>query len=201
MFTVFYTAFLFLFKFVTKCCPNRSDLVSDGRACLNYIIRTLGARPENVILFGHSIGGAISALLRAEHSPHGPLVLDRTFSTWSAAAHSVFGLMFKSLTGYDNKIPKVIVVGLLNSVFKSRMDVVQAWQAVTGPRLVLYHLDDAIIKYDASSLHHALEANNKALNEGEAIKLGLDEAAGFNNQHNLTLDVHLLFLPRRIRAP
>jgi len=40
---------------------------------------SLAARPEYVILFGHSIGGAVAAQLRADHSPHGPLVVDRTF--------------------------------------------------------------------------------------------------------------------------
>ena len=37
-------------------------------------------------------------------------------------------------------------VGLLSSVFKGSMNTLKAWQAVTGPRLALYHLEDAIIK-------------------------------------------------------
>jgi pimeloyl-ACP methyl ester carboxylesterase len=71
------------------------DLVEDGRACLNYMTTKLGARPEHVLLFGHSIGGAVAAQLRADHSPSGPLVLDRTFSTLGAAGTSVFSSLCK----------------------------------------------------------------------------------------------------------
>ena len=58
-----------------------SSLHSPGRLCLDHLVDTLGALPENVILFGHSIGGAVAAQLRADHSPHGPLVVDRSFSS------------------------------------------------------------------------------------------------------------------------
>ena len=119
------------------------DLVEDGRACLHYITTKLSARPEHVLLFGHSIGGAVAAQLRADHSPNGPLVLDRTFSNLGAAGTSVFGSLCKAIIGTEMKrMPTFVIAGLLSSVFSGSMDVVRAWGEVSGPKLVLYHLED-----------------------------------------------------------
>lgn len=163
------------------------DLVDDGRVCIEYMTSSLAARPEYVILFGHSIGGAVAAQLRADHSPHGPLVVDRTFKDLGSAAHSVFGMLSKAIVGSELPIPKFVVVGLLSSVFKGSMDTLKAWRAVTGPRLALYHLEDAIIKYAGSSIHAALDKTG-SIADNEAVKLGLDGEAGANNHHNLPLE-------------
>eukprot|EP00041_Stephanoeca_diplocostata_P019986 m.438234 g.438234 ORF g.438234 m.438234 type:complete len:514 (+) comp21441_c0_seq3:335-1876(+) len=164
------------------------DLVDDGRICLEFITSSLAARPDYVILFGHSIGGAVAARLRADHSPNGPLVLDRTFSSLGAAAHSIFGNLCLAIIGFELKyVPKFVVVGLLSSVFKGDMDVVRAWYDVTGPRLVLYHLEDAVLNYMKASLHHALDRRG-SIQDSEAVKLGLDGEAGQGNHHNLPIE-------------
>lgn len=164
------------------------DLVEDGRVCLNHITTKLEARPDYVLLFGHSIGGAVAAQLRADHSPEGPMVLDRTFSSLGAAANSVFGMLCTAIVGFEFKrMPTFVVAGLLSSVFNGSMNATRAFRAVSGPRLVLYHLEDAIIKYKASSIHSAL-VNSKAIDDSEAIKLGLDGDGGQGNHHNLPLE-------------
>jgi hypothetical protein len=53
---------------------------------LAYLEEHLSAPPGNVLLLGRSIGGAVAALARASHSPHGPLVSDRSFSSLGDAA-------------------------------------------------------------------------------------------------------------------
>jgi len=173
------------------------DLVEDGRLCLDHLVDTLGAQPEHVILFGHSIGGAVAAQLRAEHSPHGPLVVDRSFSSLATAAKSVFSVLSKSLLGFALKIPTFVIIGLLNSVFKGKMDAVEAWNGIKGSRMVIYHLEDAVISYDPASLHFAL-SEQKAFGMANAdltipgavdsIRLGLDGEAGQGNHHNLPLE-------------
>mmetsp|Transcript_24146 Transcript_24146/g.63002 ORF Transcript_24146/g.63002 Transcript_24146/m.63002 type:complete len:482 (+) Transcript_24146:125-1570(+) len=164
------------------------DLVEDGRVCLNYITTKLKARVDYVLLLGHSIGGAVAAQLRADHSPEGPLLIDRTFSSLHAAAASVFRQLCKAIIGFEIKrIPQFVIAGLLSSVFAGSMDVVTAWRNVTGQRLILYHLEDSIIRYKTASIHAAL-VDRKAVEDSEAIKLGLDGAAGQNNHHNLPLE-------------
>lgn len=73
---------------------------------LDHLVDTLGAQPEHVILFGHSIGGAVAAQLRAEHSPHGPLVVDRSFSSLATAAKSVCVNLHSSIC--NSKITKIL---------------------------------------------------------------------------------------------
>lgn len=130
----------------------------------------------------------MAAQLRADHSPEGPMILDRTFSSLGAAATSVFRALCKAIIGYEMKrMPQFIVAGLLSSVFSGSMNAARAWRQVSGPRLVLYHLEDAIIKYKSSSIHAAL-VDAKTIDDSEAIKLGLDGEAGQNNHHNLPLE-------------
>ncbi len=162
-----------------------SDLVADGTACLEHLMQT-GASPLHVLLFGHSIGGGVAARVRAEHSPAGPLVLDRTFSNLGSAASGIFSALLSQIANKEWNVPRFIVVGLLSSVFKGRLDTVEAWRSITGPRLVMYHLEDSIIKYEKASAH--FELDEKGLIEaGEAIGLGA-AGDGVNNQHNFTMD-------------
>ena len=228
------------------------DLVEDARVCIDHLIITMGAEPEHIILFGHSIGGAVASQLRADHSPSGPLVVDRSFSNLGDAASSVFGmlrahcprllssppplpsllpllvgdvgvggyavlfsswpplccsvcfarcsdspscligaaglrcgwtpaspttatttfrartsapapaptptgLLCKSIIGFELKVPVFCVIGIMNAMFKGRMDAFNAWKKITGPRLVIYHVEDAVIRYEKSSLHYFLE--------------------------------------------
>eukprot|EP00040_Diaphanoeca_grandis_P000034 m.14184 g.14184 ORF g.14184 m.14184 type:complete len:484 (+) comp10036_c0_seq1:364-1815(+) len=163
------------------------DLVEDGRVCLSHITSVLSARPEHVLLFGHSIGGAVAAQLRAEHSPQGPLVVDRSFCNLGAAANSVFGMISKAIIGSEVPIPKFVIVGLLSSVFKGRMDAKAAWLNCTGPRLTLYHTQDLIIKYSSCSLHAALDTAGQ-ISDTEFVKLGLEGEGGGGNHHNLPLE-------------
>ena len=62
------------------------DLIEDCMLMLAYLEEHLSAPPNNVLLLGRSIGGGVAAVARACHSPHGPLVSDRSFSSLGDAA-------------------------------------------------------------------------------------------------------------------
>eukprot|EP00993_Chasmostoma_nieuportense_P000603 NODE_1556_length_1460_cov_17.136534_g1475_i0.p1 GENE.NODE_1556_length_1460_cov_17.136534_g1475_i0~~NODE_1556_length_1460_cov_17.136534_g1475_i0.p1 ORF type:complete len:434 (-),score=95.79 NODE_1556_length_1460_cov_17.136534_g1475_i0:76-1377(-) len=94
--------------------PKRgSDLSSDLRAVMRHVTKLTPS--ENILIYGHSLGGAIGANIRAEH-PRGPFVSDRSFSSLSAAAAhhaagiqgyllaSVFGLCIGSLLFLTNAL-------------------------------------------------------------------------------------------------
>lgn len=129
---------------------SAEDLVQDGISCLNYLTSSLSARPEHVLLFGHSLGGAIAPLVRAESSPAGPIVSERSFCSLGAAAKSVLCSVLHSITGFTIPLPVSLVQGLLNSVFKGHLDVVAAWRATAGPKLIVYTMRDTIIPYKVS---------------------------------------------------
>eukprot|EP00039_Didymoeca_costata_P007240 m.97640 g.97640 ORF g.97640 m.97640 type:complete len:503 (-) comp13606_c0_seq2:40-1548(-) len=169
------------------------DLVEDGAVCVDHLITDMEASPSNIIFFGHSIGGAIAAQLRSHHSPQGPLVVDRSFSTLGTGAKSVFLSMSKALLGFELKLPTCVILGLLSSVFKGSMDAVKAWKYITGPKLILYHLEDEIIKYKVASIHYALERKGMLstvggeLGDVASIRLGL-EGRGGRDYHNMPIE-------------
>ena len=105
---------------------SAEDLVQDGLSCLTYLTSSLSARHEHVLLFGHSLGGAIAPLVRAESPAPGPVVSERSFCSLGAAAKSVLTSVLHSITGLNIPLPVALVQGLLNSVFKGHLDVVAA---------------------------------------------------------------------------
>ncbi len=59
--------------------PAEANLLTDARAAQLWLAKREGARPEDVVLYGRSLGGAVSVGLAAEHAVRG-MVLERTFA-------------------------------------------------------------------------------------------------------------------------
>ena len=59
------------------------DLVIDGLAQIDYLL-SQGVKPENITLYGHSLGGAVAtevaAHMHAQDKPAGRLFVDRSFT-------------------------------------------------------------------------------------------------------------------------
>jgi pimeloyl-ACP methyl ester carboxylesterase len=51
----------------------------DAEAAWNYLIQTRGARPEQVIIFGRSLGASIASWLARKHTPAG-LIIESGFT-------------------------------------------------------------------------------------------------------------------------
>ena len=165
---------------IIKC----SDLVDDGLLCLNYLTTHLGAKHENILFFGRSIGGGVAAVLRARHSPSGPILSDRSFSSIGDAATSVVKLAMTSFLDVKFGLPKFIVQGIGSAIVKFDLDAVTEWPLITGLKLILYHTDDAIINYDIASLHKALETKYGS-GYGESIRL--ETTKQIQDAHNVPL--------------
>eukprot|EP00056_Hartaetosiga_gracilis_P011443 m.173871 g.173871 ORF g.173871 m.173871 type:complete len:239 (+) comp13502_c1_seq48:4875-5591(+) len=159
------------------------DLVEDAIACLQYMEDRLGADPKNILVLGHSIGGAVGAIARACHSPAGPVVCDRSFSSLPAAATGILANIVTTLLKKDDTValPTWLVGGLLASVFKGRLDAVAALKRITGMKVVLYHDDDKIIPYNISSLHKGVVERKDRI-AIESIRLSAISAADSHNQ-------------------
>lgn len=65
--------------------PSESRIYDDIRAAWRYLTETRGIPPQQIVLFGRSLGGAPSAQLATEVTCAG-LVLESTFSSLPAAA-------------------------------------------------------------------------------------------------------------------
>ncbi|MCR9200625.1 MAG: alpha/beta hydrolase [Planctomycetaceae bacterium] len=67
--------------------PTLEGVVADASAARAFLAKTAGVPPERVILWGHSMGGAIAIQLTQELAPQA-LILDSTFSSLrDEAAH------------------------------------------------------------------------------------------------------------------
>jgi pimeloyl-ACP methyl ester carboxylesterase len=61
----------------------------DAEAAWNYLIQTRGARPEQVIIFGRSLGASIASWLARKHTPAG-LIIESGFSSVPAMAKRIY---------------------------------------------------------------------------------------------------------------
>ena len=66
---------------------NESDLYADGDAAVDFVTKQKGIRPEQVVLYGHSLGTTIVADVASRRSV-GAVVLESGFSSASSLADS-----------------------------------------------------------------------------------------------------------------
>lgn len=145
-------------------------MLEDGRAVVASLLST-GVRAENVTFYGHSLGGAVAALLRVQF-PGGPLIIDRSFSSLDAVPLSA---VRKSSLPRCLKAPIVAVLPGVMTLLQWRLNVLDQWDAICRSTvrrdqmssdgtvddqpfrvLVVYHEQDDIIDYEHASLHRAV---------------------------------------------
>ena len=100
----------------------------DAEASWRYLTETKGIAPEEIVIFGRSLGGAVAATLATRTSPAG-LILESVFSSvpdMAAQLYPVFPVRLLSRYQYDVK---------------------KAVQRVTCPVLVIHSRDDEIIPF------------------------------------------------------
>jgi fermentation-respiration switch protein FrsA (DUF1100 family) len=70
--------------------PSESGLAIDARAAWDFATQELHVSPQNIVLFGESLGGGVAVTLAAENckagTPPGGLILRSTFSSMVDAA-------------------------------------------------------------------------------------------------------------------
>jgi pimeloyl-ACP methyl ester carboxylesterase len=65
--------------------PDESGCIADGRAAQRWLAERMGIRPDQVVLIGRSLGGAVAVALAAEQGA-AALILECTFPSLCAAA-------------------------------------------------------------------------------------------------------------------
>lgn len=173
---------LFNFRGVGLSFPaptTQEDLVTDARTVMKYLLGS-GVHPHNILLYGHSLGGCVATLLRAEY-PGGPLVHDRSFVS-----------LDKVVLGWVRTTPsavKWVVRTMLPAVMRAlgwQMDVRKSWEKVKGNAIVLYHKRDQIINFD----HASLEQHLATLPEDESNCTIRLELTGVVDPHNEWITQH-----------
>ncbi|MBU1218335.1 alpha/beta hydrolase [Myxococcota bacterium] len=73
----------------SKGKPTEKGTYLDALAAYNWLTKTKKIRPESIIIYGRSLGGAVAAQL-ATQVPAGGLILDSTFTSLNDVASRVF---------------------------------------------------------------------------------------------------------------
>lgn len=145
-------------------------LLRDAEAVLTKFVAApletggLGVPNNRIILWGHSIGGAVAAHLAGQPSAKGVrLVADRSFS-------SLAGFVSDGLLGR----PSPALESLLELITGWRFGVSVAWSHVGGKRVILEHDDDDVIPLDLFPASHIFGPGSSSVDKNRAV-VGLGE--------------------------
>ena len=108
--------------------PGEQGLYSDADAAWRYLTEVKDFEPENVIIFGRSLGGAVAAKLAADVEARG-LIMESTLSSAREFAREVFKILSRLV------------------VIRYDFNTVDYVQRVHYPVLVLHSPDDEIMPY------------------------------------------------------
>ncbi|AYU83084.1 hypothetical protein, conserved [Leishmania donovani] len=145
--------------FSTGYLSQLGELVEDVAAVARAYIEKERIDENNLLFFGHSIGGGTAAQVVAECYPHASLVLDRTFSSMSDAA-----VAFSYLT------PKV--TRKVFPWFVGDLHTLAGWDNIRHNRkLVLYSKQDEVIKFDISSIARLPQFQKDGADADKAVEL------------------------------
>jgi hypothetical protein len=135
--------------------PSEAGLYRDASAAWQYLTATRGFAPEDILIFGRSLGGAVAAHL-ASQVPAGGVILESTFSSVRDFAR--------------RELPLLSALVALRYHFDS----VSAMAHVRAPVLVLHSRDDEIIPFElALRLYEAVSAPKRF------VELRGDHNSGF----------------------
>lgn len=106
--------------------PSEPGLYRDAEAAWRYVVETRATRPESVVLFGESLGGAVAIDLAARHTP-GALVVQSTFT---------------SLVDIGQRQYPFLPIGLLCTQRYASIDKVLS---ITCPKLFIHGTQDELV--------------------------------------------------------
>lgn len=161
-----YNVFVFNYRGVQNSSgtPTREGLILDGEAALQYVNKGLKVPMDRITLFGHSLGGAISAQVAA-NNPEVNVCNDRSFSSLSKVAHVTFSEVHPLIGALASAAIRIL---------GWNFDTVKAWKKIEGKKWVIYNSNDLTIK-PKGSLYKGLKNTHQV---AQVIKL--EDTAFYN---------------------
>ena len=109
--------------------PGEARIYADVRACWRYLTEERGVAPENILLFGRSLGAAPTTQLATEVTP-GAVIIESAFLSIADMAHEIYPFL-------PPRLP-----------LRHRLDNASKIANVNAPLLVVHSPDDEIIPYE-----------------------------------------------------
>jgi len=114
--------------------PNETRLYEDAEASWFYLTQKQQIAPENIIVYGHSLGGAIAVELATRHPTMGGLILESSFTSMSAAI--------------DYSVPVQLFPKSL--ILTQKFDSLAKISTLKMPILIIHGTADKIVPYTMS---------------------------------------------------
>ena len=114
--------------------PSEAWVYEDARAAWSYLTKDLAIPTEEIVVFGHSLGGAIAIDLMSEQRSAAGLIVQSSFSSMTNLART---------QGWPNAFP-------LSLLLNQRFDSIQKVPKLDLPTLWLHGEDDGLIPADMS---------------------------------------------------
>ena len=109
--------------------PNEARVYEDAAAAWQYLTKTKQIKPENIFVYGHSLGGAIAIELASKQPDMAGLITEGTFTSIQEMAN--LNPLFKLLP--------------LNLIVHQRFDSINKIASLQMPLLMFHGADDRII--------------------------------------------------------
>ena len=114
--------------------PSESSVYTDAEATWRYLVEQRHIHPKDIVIYGHSLGGAVAVELASHHSDAAGLITESTFtSTVDVADRDSLFRMFP-----------------LRLIVTQRFDSIRKVPALKMPYLVVHGTGDQIIPYHMS---------------------------------------------------
>ncbi|HIJ73617.1 MAG TPA: alpha/beta hydrolase [Candidatus Hydrogenedentes bacterium] len=135
--------------------PSEKRCYADIRAVWRYLTEEQGIPPHEIVLFGRSLGGAVTCDLAPDVEP-GAVIIESTFTAMPALAQEVYPFL----------PAKYLVRHKFNSAEKIGR--------ITAPVLIIHSPDDGIIPY-----HHGTELYERANEPKQFLEIQGSHNYGF----------------------
>ena len=120
--------------------PKEEWAYEDAEAAYQYLIQDRQVDPKNLMILGHSLGGAIAINLAKDHPDVAGLIVQSSFTSIEELA---------KLQGWPNLFP-------LGLILNQRFDSIDKVSALKMPRMWIHGAEDAMIPFTMSQeLHQA----------------------------------------------
>lgn len=154
--------------------PSVEGLTLDAQAGYDYLVSQRGVPPEQIIIFGSSLGGVPALILAGNHLV-GAVLLDSIFSSAKDMAKAIYPF-----------IPSFLV--------SLKMDNMIAVNSVSAPKLFMHSRDDGVVPYSLGLkvFEEAKEPKTFLELRGDHVNAYVDDSQNYIQGITAFLDQHHL---------
>jgi uncharacterized protein len=127
--------------------PTEAKVYQDAEAAWRYLVNDRNVPPEQIFLYGHSLGGAIAIQLATQHPDAAGLIVESTFTSMRDMAYRTTPYGF---------LP-------VDLILTQKFDSIAKISSLKMPLLIIHGTADIDVPYDMSQTLYAVASQPKTL--------------------------------------